>query len=147
MNAKAFLQQIEKLDTLIANTEVDVQFWRDLATNTAVNMSGERVQSSGNHDTTEKAICTYLDLEAENEKRIKELAAIRRDIISVIEQLKPVEYDLLHLVYVQRKTLMDVAIKHDRSYSWATTTHSIALKHVQKILDERGTNAPTNTEN
>lgn len=139
MNAKAFLQQIEKLDTLIANTEVDVQFWRDLATNTAVNMSGERVQSSGNHDTTEKAICTYLDLEAENEKRIKELAAIRRDIISVIEQLKPVEYDLLHLVYVQRKTLMDVAIKHDRSYSWATTTHSIALKHVQIILDERDT--------
>ena len=139
MNAKAFLQQIEKLDILIANTEVDVQFWRDLATNTAVNMSGERVQSSGNHDTTEKAICTYLDLEAENEKRIRELAAIRRDIISVIEQLKPVEYDLLHLVYVQRKTLMDVAIKHDRSYSWATTTHSIALKHVQKILDERNT--------
>lgn len=137
MNAKAFLQQIEKLDILIANTEADVQFWRDIANNTAVNMSGEKVQSSGNHDTTAKAICTYLDLEAENEKRIKELAAIRRDIISVIEQLNPVEYDLLHLVYVQRKTLMDVAIKHDRSYSWATTMHSIALKQVQKILDER----------
>lgn len=137
MNAKAFLEQIEKLDILIANTEVDVQFWRDLATNTAVNMSGERVQSSGNHDTTEKAICTYLDLEAENEKRVREFAKVRRDIISVIEQLKPVEYDLLHLVYVQRKTLTDVAIKHDRSYSWATTMHSIALKQVQKILDER----------
>lgn len=137
MNAKEFLQQIEKLDTLIANTEVDVQFWRDLATNTAVNMSGERVQSSGSHDTTAKAICTYLDLEAENEKRIKKLAAVRQEIIDVIEQLKPVEYDLLHLVYVQRKTLMDVAIKHDRSYSWATTTHSIALKQVQKILNER----------
>lgn len=140
MNAKAFLEQIEKLDILIANTEVDVQFWRDLATNTAVNMSGERVQSSGNHDTTEKAICTYLDLEAENEKRVREFAKVRRDIISVIEQLKPVEYDLLHLVYVQRKTLMDVAIKHDRSYSWATTMHSIALKQVQKILDERKKN-------
>ena len=137
MNAKAFLQQIEKLDILIANTEADVQFWRDIANNTAVNMSGEKVQSSGCHDTTAKAICTYLDLEAENEKRIKELAAIRRDIIGVIEQLNPVEYDLLHLVYVQRKTLMDVAIKHDRSYSWATTMHSIALKQVQKILDER----------
>lgn len=137
MNAKAFLEQIEKLDILIANTEVDVQFWRDLATNTAVNMSGERVQSSGNHDTTEKAICTYLDLEAENEKRVREYAKVRRDIISVIEQLKPVEYDLLYMVYVRRKTLTDVAIKHDRSYSWATTMHSIALKQVQKILDER----------
>ncbi len=137
MRAKTFLRQIEKLDVLIANTETDVQFWRDLATNTAVNMSGERVQSSGNHDTTEKAICTYLDLEAENDKRIRELAAIRRDIISVIEQLPPIDYDLLHLVYVQHKTLQDVAIKHDRSYSWATTTHGRALKEVQKILDER----------
>lgn len=137
MNAKAFLEQIEKLDILIANTEFDVQFWRDIANNTAVNMSGERVQSSGSHDTTAKAICTYLDLEAENEKRIRELAAIRQDIISVIEQLKPVEYDLLYMVYVRRKTLTDVAIKYDRSYSWATTMSSKARRNVQKILDER----------
>ena len=137
MNAKAFLEQIEKLDILIANTETEVQFWRDIANNTAVNMSGERVQSSGSHDTTAKAICTYLDLEADIEKRIKELAAIRQDILSVIEQLKSVEYDLLYMVYVQRKTLMDVAIKYDRSYSWATTMHLKARRNVQKILDER----------
>ena len=137
MNAKTFLEQIEKLDILIANTEYDVQFWRDIANNTAVNMSGERVQSSGNHDTTAKAICTYLDLEAENEKRIRELAAVRQDIISVIEQLKPVEYDLLYMVYVRHKTLQQVANKYDMSYSWATTTHHKARRNVQIILDER----------
>lgn len=137
MNAKKFLLQIEKLDAIIANTEAEVQFWRDIANNTAVNMSGERVQSSGGHDTTAKAICTYLDLEAENEKRINELIAIRRDIISVIEQLETAEYDLLHIIYVQRKTLQDVMNKYDKSYSWAVAKHTAALKQVQKILNKR----------
>lgn len=137
MNAKAFLQQIEKLDAIIANTEAEVQFWRDIANNTAVNMSGERVQSSGGHDTTARAICTYLDLEAENEKRINELIAIRRDIISVIEQLDTVGYDLLHIIYVQRRTLQDVASKYDKSYSWAVAKQTDALRQVQKILNKR----------
>lgn len=137
MTAKDFLEQIKKLDALIENTKNEVQFWRDIANNTAVNMSGERVQSTGNHDTTAKAICTYLDLEAENAKRVQQLIDIRKDIISVIEQLEVIEYDLLYMLYVRRKTLQDVADKCGKSYSWAAGRHSIALMQVQKIINQR----------
>ena len=134
MNAKTFLEQIEKLDTMIENKRAEVQRWKDIANNTAVNMSGERVQSSGNHDMVANAICTYLDIEREE---IDTLLAKRKDIIGVIEQLPPDEYDLLHKVYVQYFTLKEITYMKKRSYSWATTTHEKALNNLQKILNKR----------
>lgn len=137
LNAKEFLQQIKKLDKLIENTMAEVERWKEIANNTTVNMSGERVKSSGNHDTIANAICTYLDLEAENKRRIAELVEKRRDIINVIEQLDSSEYDLLHKIYVQGFTLQEVASLYDRRYEWATTTQGRALKQVQIILNKR----------
>lgn len=133
MRAKEYLEQIEMLDALIENKQAEVQRWRDIANNTTVNMSRERVQSSGSHDTVANAICTYLDIEREE---VDTLIAKRKSIIGVIEQLPPIEYDLLHKVYVQHFTLKDVAAMKDLSYSWATTTHGIALKMVQNILNK-----------
>lgn len=137
MTAKEFLQQIRKLDKLIENKIAESLQWREIANNTTVNMSGEKVQSSGNHDTVANAICTYLDLEVEIQKRIDELVAARQDVISVIEQLNVAEYDLLHKFYVQDFTLQEIASMYDMSYNWATTTHGRALKQVQTILNKR----------
>lgn len=135
MNAKEFLKQVKKLDKLIENKLAEVQRWKEIANNTTVNMSGERVQSSGSFDTIEKAICTYIDLEREG---VDVLIAKRKDIISVIERLPPVEYDVLHKIYVQDFTLQEVASLYDRRYEWATTTQGRALQHVQDILNKRG---------
>lgn len=134
MRAKDFLSQIAMLDTMIENKRAEVQRWKDIANNTCANMSGERVGSSGNHDMVANAICTYLDIEREE---IDTLLAKRKDIIGVIEKLSPVEYDLLHKVYVQYFTLKEVAYMKKKSYSWATTTHEKALNNVQKILNKR----------
>jgi predicted phosphodiesterase len=62
---------------------------------------------------------------------------IRKDVVTVIEMLDVVEYDLLHKVYVQYLTLDEASYKMGKSYTWATTTHKRALADVQKILDER----------
>ena len=137
MKAQDFLKQVKKLDKLIENKLAEVQRWKEIANNTAVNMSGERVQSSGNYDTVANAICTYLDLEAEINANIVDLIATRQDIINVIEQLNPTCYDLLHKIYVQFYTLQEVASMYDMSYNWATTTHGRALKEVQIILNKR----------
>lgn len=137
MNAKEFLLQIKKLDKLIENKLAEIRQWKDIANNTTVNMSGERVQSSGNHDTTANAICTYLDMEAELQKDVERLIAIKKDVINVIEQLNATEYDVLHKIYVQGFTLQEVASLYDRRYEWASTTQGRALKHVQNILNKR----------
>jgi DNA-directed RNA polymerase specialized sigma subunit len=137
VRAKEYLSQIEMLDKLIENRQADAQRWRDIANNTTVNMSGERVQSSGSHDVIANAICTYLDIEREE---IDGLLAKRKVIISVIEQLPPIHYDLLHKVYVQHFTLKEVASIYDMSYNWATTTHGKALNEVQNILNKGAEN-------
>lgn len=137
MNAKEFLQQVRKLDKLIENKLAEAQRWKEIANNTTVNMSGERVQSSGSHDTIANAICTYIDLDREITRCIDELIDKKKDIISVIEQLSATQYDLLHKLYVQNYTLQDVASMYQRDYGWATTTHGRALKHVQIILNKR----------
>ena len=137
MNAKEFVLQIRKLDKLIENKLAEVQRWKDIANNTTVNMSGEKVQSSGNHDTIANAICTYIDLEREIRQCVDELIAKRKDILEVIEQLNATEYDILHKIYVQGYTLQEVASLYERRYEWATTIQGRALKNVQTILNKR----------
>ena len=137
MKAQEFLKQIKKLDKLIENKLAEVQRWKEIANNTTVNMSGERVQSSGSHDTVANAICTYMDLEREIKQCVDELIDKRKDILNVIEQLPATEYDILHKIYVQGFTLQEVASLYDRRYEWATTTQGRALKNVQRILDKR----------
>ena len=138
MNAKEFLRQIKKLDRLIENKLIEIQRWKDIANNTTATLSGERVQSSGNPQKIADAIGRYIDLEREINQDIDELVEAKKDVISVIEQLNATEYDIIHKIYVQYLTLEDVADAYDRTYSWATTIHGRALKHVQNILNKRG---------
>ena len=138
MNAKDFLRQIKKLDRLIENKLIEIQRWKDIANNTTATLSGERVQSSGNPQKIADAICRYIDLEREINQDIDELVEAKKDVIGVIEQLNATEYDIIHKIYVQYLTLEDVADSYDRTYSWATTIHGRALKHVQNILNKRG---------
>ena len=138
MNAKEFLRQIKKLDRLIENKLIEIQRWKDIANNTTANLSGERVQSSGNPQKIADAIGRYIDLEREINQDIDNLVDAKKDVIGVIEQLNATEYDVMHKIYVQHLTLEDVADAYDRTYSWVTTIHGRALKHVQNILNKRG---------
>ncbi len=137
MNAKDFLRQIKKLDMLIKNKLIEIQQWKEIANNTTANLTGARVQSSGNPHKIADAIGRYIDLEREINQDIDKLIDIKKDVISVIEQLNPAEYDVLHKIYVQYLTFDEVAIACKRTTSWATTVHGRALKHVQIILDQR----------
>lgn len=137
MTAKEFLRQVKKLDRLIENKMIEVQQWKEIAENTTANLSGERVQSSHNPHRIADAIGRYVDLEAEIKRDIEAYIAAKKDVISVIEQLEVTEYDILHKIYVQHLTLDDVADNYDRTYSWVTTIHGQAVKHVQDILNER----------
>lgn len=137
MKAKEFLRQLEKIDAIVRNKQIEKAMLWDIATNTVATMHGERVQSSGNPQRMASASDARLDLEREIDECLARLAETKRDVIGVIEQLNTTEYDLLHKIYVQHIQLCDVAIKIDKSYSWVTTVHGRALKHVQNILDAR----------
>ena len=137
MTAKEYLKQIEKLDLMINNKIEEIAQWKDVALKVTAFSEGDRVQSSSGKQKMADAINRCIDIEAEVNQLIDNLYEVKRDIISTIEQLNATEYDLLHKVYVQHKTLQDVADECYRSYSNITTLHGRALVSVQKILDER----------
>lgn len=138
MRAKDFLKQLPKLNKMIENKMAEKEQWKSIAMGITSFNTSDRVQSTPNQQKMADAVVRYMDIEKEIDQCIDALVDTKKDVISVIEQLEATEYDVLHKVYVQNITLDIVADKYERSYSWATTIHGQALKNVQKILDERG---------
>lgn len=134
--AKAYLRQLEKLDMLICNKLIEQSRWRDVALGITANMVGEKVQSSGSQSKMVDAINKCIDMESEIDALIDRLIDTKTQVIKTIEAVEsPTEYNVLHLRYIQYKSLQDIADHYNRDYGWATTVHGRALKSVQAILD------------
>ena len=137
-DAKEFLKQVEKLDVRIKNKLIEQQQWREIALGITANMDGERVQSSGAKSKMADAVVKCVDIEAEIDSLVDILIDTKKDVIHTIEGLdSATEYNLLHMRYIQFKSLQEIADHYGRDYGWATTTHGRALKSVQEILDGR----------
>ena len=137
-NAQIYLEQVEKLDTIITNKLIEKQQWKDIAMGITANMDGERVQSSGGKSKMAEAVIKCVDIESEIDRLIDQLVDTKKDVIQTIEQLySPTEYNVLHMRYIQYLSLQDIADNYGRDYGWATTTHGRALKSVQDILDAK----------
>ena len=110
MTAKEYLQGIKKLDTQIRNKNAELQL-------------AEKLRTADD------------EFVGEIEKQKRELRQKLTDIIKSIEQLPEAEYDVLHKVYVQYKTLYEVAADRGISYSGATSLHGQALKQLESLIN------------
>lgn len=135
---KRYLSRVKKLDRMIENKREERERWLMLAVNVTAGTApetGVRVQSSGSQQRMADAIDRSIDIGAEIERDIRRLYEERQQIISVLEELSVDEYDVLYKVYIQYRSLQEVAEMAKRSYSWVTSIHGIALKNLQKIID------------
>lgn len=137
MRAKEYLLQIRKLDTLITNKQAEVDHWKAVACGTGAWSDGERVQSSGNKQKMASAVEKYIDVQREITADIDRFIDLKQEVIRTIEVLPAAEYDLLHKVYVQGRTLDEVADCNDKSRRWADSVHGRALASLQRVLDGR----------
>lgn len=137
MNAKDFLRQPKLLDIKINNKLAEKDRWKSIAFGISANNDSERVQSSGSKQKMADAVGRYVDIEKEIDAQIDKLIDTKKDVLSVIEQLEPNEYDVAHKRYIQDMTFDEIAFAYKKSKSWATTIHGNALQSVQRILDER----------
>ena len=136
--AQTFLEQPEKLDIQIRNKLLEKQQWHDIALGITASMEGERVQSSGGKSKMANAVEKCVDMEAEIDGLVDELIDVKKDVIQTIEKLdSPIEYNLLHMRYIQYISLQEIADHYNRDYGWATTTHGRALKSVQAVMDRK----------
>ena len=137
MNAKEYLQQLEKREAIIVNKIDEMQHWMNIAQGITVQMGNERVQATGNKQRMESAVVEYVSLEQEYKEYIADQKAEYNEIIETMQQLDIDDYIFLHEVYVKKKSLSEVADSFQKSYTWATTQHGKALANLQKILDAR----------
>lgn len=137
MKAQTYLKQLVHLETLIQNKMIEKEQWRDIALGVTAKYEGERVQSSGNQQKMSEALNRLVDVEREIDSIIDRQIDTRLEIIQTIELLKPNEYKVLHLIYIQNKSFKEAAVICGKSHSWATSVHGIALSNLQKILDSR----------
>lgn len=137
MEAKEYLKQVEKLDLRIKNKLIEQQQWRNIALGITANMDGERVQSSGAKSKMADSIDKCVDMEAQIDEMVDRLIDLKKEVIQTIEGLdSATEYNVLHMRYIQYKSLQEIADHYGYDYGWATTTHGRALKSTQAILDK-----------
>lgn len=137
-DAQLYLERVEMIDSIIRNKLIEQQQWRDIALGITANMEGERVQSSGAKSKMADAINKCVDMEAEIDGLINDLADTKREVIATIEQLEsPYEYRIIHAKYIQFIDLVDIAEQWNKEYTAITTAHGRALANVQEILDRR----------
>lgn len=145
--AKPYLLQIRKLDEMIMDKKWELEQMRHVAEGMAgfgedVVINGEKhamdkVQTSGNPQRMSDAVCSYVDVEKRMLKDIARWQAEKQERISILHTLPEKPYKVAHRIYVRGMSLQDVANDLKQSYSWATTMHGIALKHVMDALKEK----------
>ena len=138
MRAQDYLGQLEVIETRISNIRFDIQQLKDLALSITPAYDGERVQSSGNLQRTASTVDRWVDKERQMQAEIERLADKRLEIANTIESLpKPKESGVLHMLYIQKKSYLEIGEAYDRSESWAKSMHGWALRSLQKELDAR----------
>lgn len=138
MDAKAYLSQVEKLDTLIKNKLIEKQQWKDIALGITSKMDGDRVQSSGRKSKMADALDKCVDMETEIDRLIDRLVDTKKDVISVIEELgSAFQYDVIHSVYIQYLSFQEIADKYGKSYDCIKQVHKRAIRNIQAIIDKK----------
>lgn len=137
MDVKDFLKQPRKLDIQIRNKLIERQQLRELAMGISAGMDGIRVRASGGKSRMAEAVDKLVDMEAEIDALVDRLVDTKRQVVAALEALdNPTEYNLLHMRYVQGKSLQEIADAYRREYGWATTTHGRAMRHLRERLDK-----------
>jgi DNA-directed RNA polymerase specialized sigma24 family protein len=136
--AQIFLERVEKIEVIIENKLIEQRQWRELALSITANMGGERVQASKSTSKMADAVINCVAIEDEIAEAVEKLIAEKQKVSQTIEKLySPTEYKILHMRYIQLMSLSDIAEKMNKEYTWVTTTHGRALKHLDSILEKK----------
>lgn len=139
MKAKEYLQQLQRLDTIINQKITEIDDLRLKVTSTgSIDYSKERVQTSPSGDAPfANMIARIADLEAEINTEIDAFVDEKHKIINEIQALKNPDYiSLLYKRYVEYKSLERICVEMNFSYDYIKHLHGYALQDFEvKILN------------
>ncbi len=131
MRAKEYLQQLQRLDTVINQKIKELDELRAMSlSNGCIDYPKERVQTSLSPDAPfVRTIHRIIDLEAEINAEIDKFIGKKHLIINQIQGLQNADYiDLLYRRYVEYKSLEQIAVEMNFSYNYIKHMHGYALQ-------------------
>lgn len=134
MKAKEYLQQLQRLDTMINQKIKELGGLRLMSQSIGgIDYSKERVQSSPSGDAPfVKPVLRMIELEQEINAEIDRFVDEKHEIINQIQALQnPKHIDILYKHYVEFKRLEIVAVEMNFTYQYIVELHGTALKEFQ----------------
>lgn len=134
MKAKEYLQQLQRLDTMINQKIKELGDLRLMSQSVGgIDYSEERVQSSPSGDAPfVKPVLRMIELEQEINAEIDRFVDEKHEIINQIQALQnPKHIDILYKHYVEFKRLEIVAVEMNFTYQYIVELHGTALKEFQ----------------
>lgn len=132
---KRYLQQIRLYDSRISAKLEELQHTKEMALRVTPTLKKDAASGTGTQDKLAEAVAKIVDLEAAINEDISRYIAARQEISAVIDKLSdPDQLQVLHMRYVQYKTLEQIACDMGFSYRWVCTIHGRALQQVENFL-------------
>ncbi len=141
MNAKEYLQQLDKIDFLIESKKNEIEQLRaKLFSGITYENDGSK-KSSSDVNKNEKIIIKIIELEEEMNEQLGELIDMKKEIIKVVDQLKDSdEIKVIYLRYFQQYRWSRIQIELNYSKSHIMRIHFQAIKDLDEILEKLGQN-------
>lgn len=134
MKAKEYLQQLQRLDTMINQKIKELGDLRLMSQSVGgIGYSKKRVQSSPSGDAPfVKPVLRMIELEQEINAEIDRFVDEKHEIINQIQALQNSKHiDILYKHYVEFKRLEIVAVEMNFTYQYIVELHGTALKEFQ----------------
>lgn len=134
MKAKEYLQQLQRLDTMINQKIKELGDLRLISQSVGgIDYSKERVQPSPSGDAPfVKPVLRMIELEQEINAEIDRFVDEKHEIINQIQALQNQKHiDILYKHYVEFKRLEIVAVEMNFTYQYIVELHGTALKEFQ----------------
>ena len=139
MKAKEYLQQLQRLDTMINQKIKELGDLRLMSQSVGgIDYSKERVQSSPSGDAPfVKPVLRMIELEQEINAEIDRFSDAKEQIIKQIRGLHNARYSqVLFKVYVQFKSLKVASSEMGMSYQYVRNLHKAALTKFEETYDD-----------
>lgn len=134
MTIKEYLSQAYRIDQRINSKLEQVQSLRELAEKATSTLSDTPCSGNSNKQKIEGVIVKIIDLENEIDEEIDRLVDLKKDIVSLIKQVKNPEYQtLLELRYLCFRTWEQIAVEMSYELRYLHKLHIRALEVCDEI--------------
>lgn len=131
MTGREYLEQISRIDTMIANTCQDIQRFKDLAMSITSPMGKEKVQTSGTGDIVGDNVAKYVTLEGRGD--VAAWLEGRKTIVMQINSMPDnTDYTVLYERYVNKRDVGEIAQMLRRTRQHVDRLTKVAIEHFER---------------